>query len=545
MLLPSHLRRSRHGVFYFRIVLPPSIADALGQGELVRSLGIRCPKLAKLSGYQIWGHLSPLLERLARLMSIDPNSVSTDDVRKLIVEGLQIGADGSFSAARIETSKNPKVAEQEMKSLLALAQARRDSDRADGVSPQSRAKLEDEARQLKAEIAQWANDKPAPPRPTTLQATHDSYMLTKKGIAEATKKAYRESFAIFAAMMGGAMRMVHDIEEAEVQEFNEALALVPKHAKKRGIAITSAKTMLLDPPKGVAKDGSAIEWDVISGETANLHCTNLQGFFDFAISSGRRLGHNPFTKLKRHSDGEQGGGADGFTEGELNAIFDPVTFMQAKRPTQFWAPLLALYTGARLNELACLELADFVMEKGIPCISIRHIPRAKPSTIEHKNKPSARQTKNAASRRMVPLHPDLFEIGIEHYIDDMKSVGAQRFFPTLPEDSRHKRERRLSYDGNEYLKLVGVHVERVKVMHSFRDTVCEMLGVSDMDDVRADQWTGHKNQSVKGRHYRSKAAIDLQARDGFKALDFPCIDVERLQYRKDWWNAWTLKNMVP
>ena len=220
--------------------------------------------------------------------------------------------------------------------------------------------------------------------------------------------------------------------------------------------------------------------------------------------------------------------------------------MQAKRPSQFWGMLLALYTGARLNEIACLDLIDFVEEKGIRCIAIRHIPRAKPHTIEHTRNPhSAKRTKNVESRRLVPLHPDLFEIGIETYIEDLRELGATRFFPTFPLDAKGKRERRLSHDGNEYLKLVGVHVERNKVMHSFRDTVCEMLSVDNMDDVRADQWTGHKNQSIKGRHYRrSKAAVELQAKEGFSALDFPFIDIDKLQYAKGWWNDYIRKNMV-
>jgi integrase len=299
---------------------------------------------------------------------------------------------------------------------------------------------------------------------------------------------------------------------------------------------------------GVDKEGNSVELDVISGPSANAHCTNLQQFFDAAISAGRWVGDNPFVKLKRHSEGEQGGGAEAFTEGELKAIFDPSTFMQAKRSTQFWGPLLALYTGARLNELACLDLDDFVTEKGIPCISIRHIKRAKPATIGHKASKAtaaARQTKTVASRRMVPLHPDLFEIGLVEYIEDMRSIGATRFFPTLPVSKKTmKRERALSYDGNQYLKKVGVHVHRTKVMHGFRDTVCDMLGLSDMDDFKADQWTGHANQSIKGKHYRRKVAIELQAKEGFKALDFPFIDTEALQYRKGWWNDWSQKNLV-
>ncbi len=50
MLLASHLRRSRHGIYYFRVILPAQIAAVLGQRELVRSLGIRSPKVTE----EIW-----------------------------------------------------------------------------------------------------------------------------------------------------------------------------------------------------------------------------------------------------------------------------------------------------------------------------------------------------------------------------------------------------------------------------------------------------------------------------------------------------------
>ena len=47
------------------------------------------------------------------------------------------------------------------------------------------------------------------------------------------------------------------------------------------------------------------------------------------------------------------------------------------------------------------------------------------------------------------------------------------------------------------------------------------------------------------RRYRSKTAIAVQASLGFAALDMPFIDVERLQYRKGWWNDYISKNMEP
>ncbi len=570
MLLASHLRRSRHGIYYFRLILPAPIAAVLGQRELVRSLGIRSPKIARKSGYQLSIQLTPILERLQRIMAIDPNSINPKDIKKLVMEGLDFRPDGGMRVDRVMTSNDPVVAKQEMKAMEDTAVAwRKVHDFTANLSDDEFAKRKAEAMRLRDEMlgmvaAPQPTSAPTPAptaartapvaqmslsiplRPSTLRQCYDAYIASKKRISESAKTAYKGSFDLFAKLSGGESRMAHEIPEVEFMLFNDALDHIPAHATKRGIELKSAQEIIDNPPLGKDKAGNPVEYDCISGNTANLHLTNLQGFFDYVIMSGRRNGDNPFLKLYRHSDGEEVGGADGFDEHELRAIFNPEMLMQAKRPSQFWGPLLALYTGARLNELACLELTDFVEEKGIPCISIRFIPRAKPNTIVHHKKNAPRSVKTASSIRLVPLHPDLYEIGIDAYMEDVRAIGAIRFFPTLPPDTKKKRERRLSHDGNEYLKKVEVHVPRKKVMHSFRDTVCEMLAVPDMDDVRADQWTGHATQTIKGRHYRrSKAAIELQAKEGFGALNFPFIDLDAIQYRPGWFNDYNKANMVP
>lgn len=560
MLLPSYLRRSRHGIYYFRLVLPDRIAAVLGQRELVRSLGIRSPNIARYSGYQLSQRIKPLLERITTLMAIDPNSFNPKDIKKLVVQGLDFRPDGSMSVDRVETHNDPTIAEREMQIVRETAknwrELHRDSHLA-GLTDEEiearRQRVEREKAELLAglqatvQVAAASATATLPERPCTLEDGYKAY-ISKKKIAESTRKAYKGSFDVFAELIGGKQRMIHEIKLSEIQLFNEALAFVPAHATKRGIALKPAAELIKNPITQVNEDGDEEEVECISGNTANLHLTNLQTLFDSFIKSGRlpEGAKNPIEGLERHSDGNQEAGAEAFEEDELRRIFDPDVFMQAKRPTQFWGPLLALYTGARLNDLACLDMADFVIEKGIPCISIRFVPRAKPGTIPHKNaRRSAKQTKTPVSRRHVPLHPDLWEIGLQDYIDDMKSIGATRLFPTLPADTKGKRERRMSHDGNEYLKKVGVHIPRIKVMHSFRDTVSDMLGLSDMDEFTADQWTGHATQGVKAKHYRRKVAIDIMAVKGFKALDFPFIDTERIQYQKAWWNEWTTTRMKP
>lgn len=72
---------------------------------------------------------------------------------------------------------------------------------------------------------------------------------------------------------------------------------------------------------------------------------------------------------------------------------------------------MALYTGARRNEIAQLHLSDFQQYEGVWCININDDTEDK-------------QIKNLASHRLVPLHPFLVEdLGI---IQRVKYLQSQK-----------------------------------------------------------------------------------------------------------------------
>lgn len=398
MKLASHLRRSRHGVFYFRITFPKALAGLLGQQEIQRSLFTRDPETAKLTGYQLFGSLFPLLKRLTRLMTIDPSSLDPATVKKLIIEGLSRAPDGTVSAARIQTNDDPEIAKKEMENFAAFLNELGNKNAA--IAPIS--VIEAETKMLKKEIAKLSPSSPS--KPSTLQDAFDSYLLSKKGIAETTRKSYTESLNLFALMIGGHQRMVHEITKSEVTDFNEALVHVPLHAKKRGIKVSTAVEMLITPPMLKDENGDLYEPETISARTCNDHLTNVMGFFSWAIKGERCFGPNPLEGTNRHSGGEIDAGAQAFSEEDLKKIFNSETYISsAKRPHQFWGPLMLLFTGARANEIACLDLADFVTERGIRCISIKHTPKKATDSIKHKDKNessgSAKRVKNAQAIR--------------------------------------------------------------------------------------------------------------------------------------------------
>jgi len=62
-----------------------------------------------------------------------------------------------------------------------------------------------------------------------------------------------------------------------------------------------------------------------------------------------------------------------FDEDDLRRIFDPKTFIPwaSKYPHRWWLPMIGFYTGARINEVAQLKVADIVQESDVWCIRIQ------------------------------------------------------------------------------------------------------------------------------------------------------------------------------
>ncbi len=81
-----------------------------------------------------------------------------------------------------------------------------------------------------------------------------------------------------------------------------------------------------------------------------------------------------------------------------------------KDDTRLWYLRLAVYSGARPDELAQLKYDDFRSEDGIPFADIHDL--------------DGRTIKNASSVRKVPLHPQLISAGILDFIEKRKGKAG-------------------------------------------------------------------------------------------------------------------------
>lgn len=434
-------------------------------------------------------------------MAFDPSSLDPEKVRELIVRGLMIDKrTGTISAEYLETSRDPEVAKRELAALAALAEQA-------APSPEVQAYRDNERAMLEASCIP-----PTPGNPSTLGQAVADFLNFKGGLAKGTLTTYEYRLKMLIDLVSGAEKMLHSITRQDCIKAAEAVQNMAPHASQRG------------------KDKQG-EGRVSAGTVKDILIL-WQSFFDWAIGSDRYAGENPIAKIPRPRENNAQRGAAAFRSDELRKIFQPQIFAAMKRPHQYWGPLLGLFTGARSNELAQLRVSDFIKQGELRCICIQHDPD------------DGTRLKNAASNRVLPLHPTLWAIGLGDYLDDLKEIGADRLFPNLPADKHGKREKYLSRDFNEnLLGKLDMRQARVKVFHSFRDTMASKLAAACVHYSHIADWLGHARQGTEGNHYIATLTPAQHAATILTLLDFG-VDFSEFKYERGRWNDWLRKNMV-
>lgn len=154
-----------------------------------------------------------------------------------------------------------------------------------------------------------------------------------------------------------------------------------------------------------------------------------------------------------------------------------------------WMPLLALYSGARLDEIGSLTTADIFREP-VPHMRIR-------------------RGKNQSSVREVPIHPKLIELGFLDYVDAISKAGHESLWPFLrtksdtasPSETLGKWFNRFIHEKLGMPSTVVFHSFR----HNFKDMCRDALISRDIHQAI----TGHAKQTV-GDTYGKGYAIDVK-----------------------------------
>ena len=204
-----------------------------------------------------------------------------------------------------------------------------------------------------------------------------------------------------------------------------------------------------------------------------------------------------------------------FSTEDLSRIFNSPIYTDNYRPVAggkdacYWLPLLALFTGARVEELAQLLVDDIRPVEGLGWyINIS-------DEAEHS------QLKNAASRRRIPLHRTLVDCG---FLDYAQSVRDGRFlFPGLKPNPRGKLGGYFSTFFSGYLRKRVRITDTRKVFHSFRHTfkdICRRVGIDEaVHDALTGHTAPHAGRRYGNEHYPLEPLSDAIEQFGVQGLD--------------------------
>lgn len=324
----------------------------------------------------------------------------------------------------------------------------------------------------------------------------------------------------------GADTEIDRIDRRRIRGFMDLLKRLPSNASKHFPDATIFEAVGL---------GETKKLPTLSADTANGYLRQVGSIFRYAVNEGI-VKSDPSSGLLLPKDGVRSKDKRlPFSTNDLRAIFAAPLYTGAVddgfgyskpgpnvvRRGRFWVPLIALFSGMRLNEICQLTLDDFVHEDGVDIILIRG-----------EEDDETKRVKTEAGHRFVPVHPELRRVGLLSYVEKRRRRDRPTalLFPDLPLGSTGYRSDPFSKFFARFLDHVGVSHPK-KVFHSFRHNYRDALREADIsvERVRAlGGWTSGRTED----DYGSGLKAATLARD-IEKITYVDLDLKHLHQSPD------------
>lgn len=183
----------------------------------------------------------------------------------------------------------------------------------------------------------------------------------------------------------------------------------------------------------------------------------------------------------------------------LQAIFTSPVYAQGERPeggageAGYWLPLLALFHGARLEELAQLRPDDVYAETyrtddGESSCWVMRVT----------NEGEGQRVKNAGSVRRFPIHHEVLARGFVEYAQSRR--GKPRIFDKLKPDTDGRLGGLFGKWFSKYLRGKCKVTDARMVFHSFRHLFKDMCRDAGISDEVHDALSGHSSGKVSSQY---------------------------------------------
>lgn len=458
----SFLQRDPHsGLLSFRLRVPGHLQSIVGKTEIKRSLRTADKRLAMSVAFRLYVELTDYFKQLEmgepmRNATKRKTKQGEDNfLSKIVIGEIVLPTGAKAKDVVIDTGDDAKDSAIAKELLGGLP----------GTSPvtvapspaSTSAKLDKVASKYRAE------------------------KIMAKAWSEKTAAEHEALHALLVQILGNVD--IATIGHKEARRVKEALLALPANMTKGRYAGKSVRQLL---------QANVPDTDRMHPRTVNEKLQRASSLFLWAVRHGYAP-LNPFDGLKLRLSGRASEERSVFDDDDLRAIFDPVRFSPEKlrKPFKYWCPLLALYTGARAQEIAQLRVQDVFVDGGIHAIRIDE---------------DAGRLKTKASRRVIPLHPRLIALGFLEYAERTNAAGHEQLFPEAW-DTKNGPGDKLSRWFAVYRKGLKIGSLQkgdgrpIKCLHSFRHNFADGLKQAGADPLVIGQLMGHTDPNISTGRY--------------------------------------------
>ncbi len=276
------------------------------------------------------------------------------------------------------------------------------------------------------------------------------------------------------------------------------------------------------PARTIAKTAKKKKLPTIQRSTQRKHLMALNAFFNWCVETGN-VQENPFHYVDngRYRDAVPKK-RDIFSAQDLQEIFAPKHLKRHSEPHKYWAPLIALFTGMRVNEVAQLYLEDLQTDTEVDDEGHEH------AILYFDISPfrEGQSVKTSYSVRRVPVPKQLLDLGFERYLADVRASGSDRLFPGLPWHEEGGPGRAISrwFNKHHLRGACGIRSEK-KSLHCFRHTLTTRCERAHVPKSIIQTINGHSDgQGVDSRSYVARGSL-LECRRVLDRLEYPPLEL--------------------
>ena len=204
-----------------------------------------------------------------------------------------------------------------------------------------------------------------------------------------------------------------------------------------------------------------------------------------------------------------------FTISELELICGDQLKKQSlnkNRPERYWIPMISLYSGSRLNEICQMNLSDIEDQDGIWVMKIT-------------NDSEDKSVKTQSGNRVVPLHPQLIDLGLLDYVEEIRNRKGTKLFPNLKKIQVTSYGSQIGQWFGRYLKTLGIK-KKGKNFHSFRHTVVNHLTSKQVYQPFIKELIGHSHGTMTMDVYGGRKSLEVLLHECVVKIDYGLENID-------------------